>query len=488
MKNGVLLGMALWMTPCSVSWAQDPVAESPVMNVNPDEPRANDSKAGDDQALGTAAAATGVDIKEKKFTGSPITLKMRDADVNEVMRLISEASGFNIVLNPAVKGTVTVSLENVPWDQALEVVMTTLDLAAERNESVLKVMPREMLLKQKQQELENAKLSQVTAPRITRVFPLSYASPANIRDLLKQYSEPIGAGYVSPTILVDENTESIVIQDTAEGIDKAKKIIRLLDVQTPQVIIEAKVIDATESFTRSLDGKFDLGLGGLTASINGGLAGATSTAGSGGSATTSTAGATNTFKFGIGNTFSLNALLNYSEGDSKAKIISTPRVLVLSGKQAKITQGSNLAVKQTTMTNGQVVETTTFVPYNTSLNITPRATNDGSVLMKLDLSRDTVVIDQSGQSSVAPRNVTTEVIVDSGNTLVIGGVQSASESEASGGFPFLRKLPLLGWLFGKETSITDKNELMFFVTPRILNVKKTSIGDGSDAEGRSSKL
>jgi type IV pilus assembly protein PilQ len=385
---------------------------------------------------------------------------------------------------------VTVSLENVPWDQALEVVMTTLDLAAERNESVLRVMPRDMLLKQKQQDLDNAKLSQVSAPRITRVFPLSYASPPNIRDLLKQYSAPIGptAGYAPPTILVDDNTQSLVIQDTSEGIEKAKKIIRLLDVQTPQVIIEAKVIDATEGFTRSLDGKFDLGLGGLTASINGGLAGAASSSSGGSSSAAGSSGGANTFKFGIGNTFSLNALLNYSEGDSKAKVISTPRVLVLSGKQAKITQGSNLAVKQTTMTNGQVVETTTFIPYNTSLNITPRATNDGSVLMKLDLSRDTVVIDQNGQSSVAPRNVTTEVIVDSGNTLVIGGVQSTSETEASGGFPFLRKLPLLGWLFGKETSITDKNELMFFVTPRILNVKKTSISDGSESEGKSSKL
>ncbi len=429
-----------------------------------------------EDALGVAAAAADGGAG-KKFTGSPITLKMKDADVREVMRLISEASGFNVVLSPEVRGSVTVSLEEVPWDQALEVVLNTLGLVAERNESVLKIMPKEALLRQKQAEIEGQRVAKQGATRITRVFPVSYADPASLQGLLKQYATSIGqeTGGLAPVILVDQNTQSLIVQDTEEGIERVKKVIRLLDVQTPQVIIEAKVIDASEGFSRSLDGKFQVTAGQSSASINGGLAGATSPGTGGAGAAAGGSRNANTFRFGIGNTFSLNALLNYSEGENRAKVISTPRVLVLSGKQATITQGSNLAVRQVTaQANGTTLETINFVPYNTNLNVTPRATNDGSVFMKLSLSRDTVFTDTNGQTAVAPRNINTEVIVESGNTLVIGGVQSMSESENSAGFPFLRKIPILGWLFGSENSTNDKNELMFFVTPRILNSRGTT--------------
>jgi len=468
-----------------------PAEESPVMKVNPDEPSAAaDSKAADADALGTAASATAADSSGKKFTGSPITLKMKDADINEVLRLISDASGFNIVLNPAVKGTVTVSLENVPWDQALEVVMTTLNLAADRNDSVLRVMPRDMLIKQKQDEIDNQKLADQSAPRITRVFPLSYSEPSKLQALLKDYlsSQADKSQGIAAKVMIDDNTQSLIVQDTQAGLERVKKIIKLLDVQTPQVIIEAKVVDATESFSSSIDGKFQIDVGRFSGAINGGLAGAGAGGGSSGGTGTANNSGLNAFKFGIGSSLTLNALLNFSEGESKAKVISTPKVIVLSGKPARIVQGSNLAVKQVTQANGVTVETTTFVPYSTSLNITPRATNDGSVLMKLELSRDTVVTDQNGQASVAPRNINTELIVDSGNTLVIGGVQSSTEVGGSSGFPFLRKIPLIGWLFGKENSSSDRTELMFFVTPRILNVKRTAIGDGSDVDRGSRKL
>jgi type IV pilus assembly protein PilQ len=130
--------------------------------------------------------------------------------------------------------------------------------------------------------------------------------------------------------------------------------------------------------------------------------------------------------------------------------------------------------------NGITTITQSFIPYNTSLSVTPRATNDGSVFMKLNLQRDTVQTDASGANSTAPRNINTEVVVDSGNTLVLGGVQSTSESSGSRGFPFLRKIPLIGWLFGTESENNDKTELMFFVTPKILNVKKTALGDGGE--------
>jgi len=220
--------------------------------------------------------------REKKFTGSPITLKLKDADINEVMRLIGEASGFNVVVAPGVSGKVTVSLEDVPWDQALDVVMTTMNLAAERFESVLRVMPREVLLKEKQAILETERIASQTAPRITRIFPISYSDLTQLSNLLSGFlsTPPAGAGASGgaqtgapgaagtpgqsggaqgaalSSIQIDQNTQSLIVRDTSEGVERIRKMIALLDVQTPQIMIEAKVIDANESFVNTIDGKF----------------------------------------------------------------------------------------------------------------------------------------------------------------------------------------------------------------------------------------
>jgi type IV pilus assembly protein PilQ len=430
--------------------------------------------------------------KDKKFTGSPITLKLKDADINEVMRLIGEASGFNVVVSPGVSGKVTVSLEDVPWDQALDVVMTTMNLAAERSESVLRVMPRDVLIKEKQSLLDAEKIASQTAPRITRVFPISYSDLTQLSTLLNGFlstaqsagrSDQSASGLAS--IQIDQNTQSLIVRDTAEGVERVRKMIALLDVQTPQIMIEAKVIDASESFTHTIDGKFGINAGGSSLSINGATLAGAPTSGTGlapSSSAQSAAEGLNAVKFGIGSTFSLNAVLDYSEAENKAKVISSPRLMVLSGKTANITQGSSIAITVTTNTAAGSQTATSFIPYNTSLSVTPRATNDGSVFMKLNLQRDVVQADANNATSIAPRNINTEVVVDSGNTLVLGGVQSTSESSGSRGFPFLRKIPLIGWLFGKESENADKNELMFFVTPKIVNAKKTSLGEGGASE------
>ena len=439
---------------------------------------APDAKAKSEDPLSTITNSAA----NKKFSGSPITLNLKDADVHDVLRMISEASGFNIIIHPAVAGKVTVALDNVPWDQALDVVMTTLRLGAERSDSVLRVMPKDLLVQEKQAELDATRVASLSAPRITRVFPVSYSDLGQLSGILQSFSSAQnttgGASGIPALITTDPNTQSVVVRDTAEGVERMKKLIQLLDVQTPQIIIDSKVIDATEAFSKTIDGKFSVQSGSNSISINGAAA---ALGGSSGSGTGSPSNA-NTVKMGVGGAFSLNAILNYSEGENKAKVISSPKIMVLSGKTATITQGSNLAVKQSTATATGILETTTFVPYSTSLTVTPRAANDGSVFMKLNLTRDTVQTDASSNTSVAPRNINTEVIVDSGNTLVLGGVQSMSEIEASAGFPFLRKIPIIGWLFGQETATRDKTELMFFVTPRVLNLKRSGITDAEEGK------
>lgn len=168
-----------------------------------------------------------------------------------------------------------------------------------------------------------------------------------------------------------------------------------------------------------------------------------------------------------------------AEAENKLKVISSPRTVVLSGKQASITQAQTTAKTlitpgtSTSPATSQIVQVTA----NTKLSVTPRVTNDGSVFMKLDLTRDVLNVESDGTPAVEPRLLNTEVIVESGNTLVIGGVLNIDENEASSGMPVLRKLPLIGWLFGQENSIKTKSELMFFITPRILNQKKTALSD-----------
>ncbi|MBS1959649.1 MAG: type IV pilus secretin PilQ [Bdellovibrionales bacterium] len=447
-----------------------PIATKEISSVKMTASAAEDDN--DDSALETAARAS-----EKKFTGSPITLKLKDADVHEVLRLISEASGFNIVVHPAVNGRLTVSLERVPWDQALDVVLTTLKLAAERSQSVLRVMPREMLIAEKQAELEQKKISQSTAPRITRIFPISYVDLGQISSILTtfanaQNSGPGSAG-IPATIIVDQNTQSLIVRETADNIERIRKMIQLLDVQTPQVLIEGKVIEASSDFSKTLNGTF----GAMGTQFGGAFNGTTATLGNAsiGSVASSAGGGSFAATQGLSifdKPIFLNALLNFAEKESQAKIVSSPRTVVLSGKSASITQTKSVAVQSLSTVNTTSTQSLQTVSANTKLSVTPRVTNDGSVFMKLDLSRDIMDLTDPTKPAVNPRTMNTEVIVDSGSTLVIGGILNLDEGHVEQGMPFLRKLPLFGWLFGQETSTNTKSEVMFFVTPRVLNPRK----------------
>ena len=442
-----------------------------------------ENKIADKDAITTvmSAEATG------EFTGSPITLKLKDADVHEVLRMISETSGFNIVIHPSVQGKLTLSLDHVPWDQALDVVLTTLKLGAERNGSILRVMPREMLTKEKQDDIDQKKLIAVAAPRITRVFPISYADMSQLSTLLLSYansqnSAP-GSSGIPSTILVDANTQSLIVRDTAENVERIRKMIQLLDVQTPQVLIEAKTVEASEDFSKQLSGSIGFQTPGASGYLNKGGIGSAGLAGSAAAASgaASTGGSTknNGFVLGIANALGIAANLDYAESLSKAKIVSSPKTVVLSGKSSSINQVTAYSFTNTNAGSAGVAATsqTVSASASTKLDVTPRVTNDGSVFMKLSLSRDVLNLQNPTAPIAEPRTLSTEVIVESGNTLIIGGVLNMDETASEQGIPFLRKIPILGALFGSDTLIRNKRELMFFITPRILNQSKTKIGN-----------
>lgn len=444
------------------------------------------------------------------FSGKPITLQVRNADIGDILRLISEASGFNIVMGDDVKGKLTISLVDVPWDQALDVVLHTMKLGAERNNNLLRVVTLTSLTQEKQQEVQAKNAAMAASPRVMKIFPISYADPNALMQLLQKFGSvqtasggplPPGLGTASSssstnttittanttTIQVDLRTNSIVVQDIPENIEKMAKLIKILDTATPQVLIDAKVIEATEDFSKTLGGS--IGAGGTGSNqFFGGFNGSNPIdplIGSPGVFANGAAiAAGNTSSFGFSPNLSfipglsrLNAVLSMGETENNVKVITSPKLVVLNKQSASVTQSTPVGLPQNTVSNGTVSQTIQVAQANISLNVTPTVTNDGSVQLQLNLERDvpaTIAGATSGQA-VATRNLQTQVLVDSGSTLVIGGVYSMQVTHSASGFPVLRNIPILGFLFGNTQDDTQRSELFFFITPRILNPKEAGL-------------
>jgi type IV pilus assembly protein PilQ len=437
---------------------------------------------------------------------------VRDADVTDVFRLIAESSGFNIVLGEDVKGKITMSVEGVPWDQALDVILHTQKLGAERNNNILRIVSLANLTSEKQAELSAKVASEASAPRVTRVFPISYAKLGDLVTVLTKFSSSTSgtsavagasaAGGAATTVVqADERTNSIIVRDIPENIERVKKLIEILDTQTPQVLIESKIVEATESFSNSIGGQLGFGnsnsntqffssfaggdpidplfANGTSAPVFGSGAAAS---GAGSSSSGSSGGSTPGGSFGVSpqlaflpSSIRLNALLNLSESQSDIKIISAPRTVVLDKESASIVQSTPVQVPALTSTQNGPVSTSTIAQANLSLNVIPTITNEGSVIMQLNVSNDVPFPLAGGSQAVANRNITTRVLVESGSTLVMGGIYTINRSINSAGFPFLRNIPIIGALFGSETKQDQRTELFFFITPRILNLKEAGV-------------
>jgi type IV pilus assembly protein PilQ len=272
-----------------------------------------------------------------------------------------------------------------------------------------------------------------------------------------------------------------------------KKLVEILDTQTPQVMIEAKVIEATEGFSKSLTGSLGVGNPGTNsylASFAGGnpvdsLIGSPGVFANGTavSSQSSPAGGTPNGTFGISPQISfipgvsrLNALLSWGESESQLKIVSSPKTVVLNKQKATIVEGTPVLVPgSTTVAGVGTVATTTVQSANVSLSVKPTVTNDASVLLDLTVTKDIPVSLPGGNQGIGNRNINTLVLVESGTTLVIGGIYTMQSNKSSSGFPILRKIPILGALFGSDSENTDRSELFIFVTPRILNPKEAGL-------------
>lgn len=488
--------------------ANDPVPESPTV-ATPPAPTADPIAPAPVQAEDTTTTgASGklqsfVEAKEtRKFTGKPITVQVKEAELSDVFRLIAEASGFNIIVGEDVKGKITLSLIDVPWDQALDVILHTKQLGAERNNNILRIVTLTNLTQEKQAEMSAKKASEATAPRITQIFPISYADIKELAKVLGQLassnsSPDLGSqgggganGKQDPNavqiIQTDERTNSIIVRDLPENIERMKKIVEMLDTQTPQVMIEAKIIEANEDFAKSINGS--VGFAGLSwgSSMAGnsagnsllgapnaatGLGGVFATGADMGKATgpSATQGASGLFALGkpvsfIGGIKALSAMLNIGESEHQLRILTAPKLVVQNKVMANVESSEPVLVSRPVSQNGNVIQATEVISAKIGMQVTPTVTNNNNVILDLNIQRG-----YPSKDGVSDRTMKTKVVVESGVTLVIGGIYTVSKENTASGFPFLRKIPIIGALFGSESETNKRSEIFIFVTPRILN-------------------
>jgi type IV pilus assembly protein PilQ len=408
----------------------------------------------------------------KVYTGKKITLDFKDADIDNILRLFAEVSDLNIITTEDVKGTVTVRLVDVPWDQAFDIILQSKNLGVERIGNVWRIAPLERMRAERKLRAEATKATEEVEPLVTDIMPISYGN-----------AEEIGTKGVKPilsdrgSVVVDERTNTLIVTDIQANVEKAKSLVRTLDAQTPQVLIQGKVIEANLDFGRELGIQWG---GSFQANVENGT---TTTAGdspAGGDWAVNLpaavgSGAGGAIEFAIANltnTRYLQARISALETKGQGKIISSPRVTTLDNTEASIEQGLRIPYLKLTE---EGTATTDFIEANLKLTVTPHVTADGHIKMELIISKDTP--DQSitvqGVPSIDKKEVKTEVLVKDGEVVVIGGIYTYEKTGTIDAVPLFYKIPLLGWLFQKRTKDDTKRELLIFIAPRIVQPRRT---------------
>lgn len=399
----------------------------------------------------------------RSYTGRRVTLEFADADVRKIFQLLAEVSGKNFVLGDDVTGNISLKLVNVPWDQAFSIILETKDLDSREEGNVLTIKKKGRFKSQAEQELEIKKTLAKGIELKTETFTVNYSTVAEIAGQFEKLKTS-DRGQIS----TDARTNKVIVKDTPQALDDMRHLLSQLDVPERQVMIEARIVEASSTFTRSLgvnwgmhyrDGSASFaGINQMDTSF-GGLASAAPTTGASG-----TAGSSVGISFGtLASNISLDLRLNAAASAGLVKIISSPKVATLNHKTAKISQGQQIPYQNTTATTGAV---TAFVAATLSLEVTPHINANGTIIMKIDAKNDA-----PGTGSPPPINTkqaTTELLLKDGETTVIGGIFVDSETDGDDGVPYLMDVPLLGNLFKSNAKSKTKTELLIFITPRIL--------------------
>jgi type IV pilus secretin PilQ/predicted competence protein len=441
-----------------------------------------------DQPTPVTAAPGQMSSTGLKYTGEPISVNLKDVDLRDFFRLIHEISGLNVVVDPAVKGTLTIVLDNVPWDQALDIVLRNNDLDKQLDGNVLRIATKETLQKEAEENRDLAKAQAEAADVVTTTRVLSYAKASTLVTTLKKFLSSRG------DIIADDRSNTLIIRDIPSTLPVLDNLLRQLDQKSQQVEIEARVVAANRSFARDIGTQF--GFAGANPKLSNIFSGASGVGtspvirnfpplpappvivGTGGATTTSgsiplvtnlgasvpTSGIT--YSFSSPN-MALDMIITASEQKGVGKLLSKPKIITQNNQKATVKQGTKIPV-QTIVNNTVSVQ---FVDAVLELDVTPQITADGTVYMDVTVENDQ--IDQAiprvqGIPAIDTQSAETKVTVNDGATVVIGGIIVTQQSTTIQQVPLVGSVPVLGNLFKHTTVSSTSQELLFFLTPRIL--------------------
>jgi len=415
---------------------------------------------------GTGYATTEIATQEQQFTGEPITLTLKDADIKDVLKTFSVLTDLNIVLDPGVRGSVTVELREVPWDQALDLILriNNLDYVLENN--VLRVAPISKLAQEKSARAAFAIELEKARPLKTVLKPISYSKASDIASLLSSDSYLLST---RGSVTVDERTNTLILRDVVDRIDGILRLIDSLDLPTPQVVIEGRIVETTRQFSRALGVSW--GFSGIMDAEHGNDTGLRfpNSIGIEGTVDLPAGNPVLGMTFGdILNTFNLDFLLMAAENDGFAKVVSTPRVTTQNLQSASIRSGLQIPVQ--TVANNTV--TVQYVDATLRLEVTPQITAEGTVNLEINIKKQRPAPEFAvvgGQNApIFTRDAQTELLVRDGGTTVIAGIYEIKEGQNENRIPGMYKIPIFGWLFKNKSISRDHDELLIFVTPRIV--------------------
>lgn len=448
--------------------------------------------------------------KTQTYTGNKISLDFQDIEVRRVLQLLADFTGINMVAADTVQGNITLRLKDVPWDQALDIVLKTKNLDKRRNGNVIWIAPIPELIKSEEDEAKAIAQSIKLAPIQSEYIKLSYAKAADILKLIEESRDGKGAvsnrttssdslaleSLLSPrgSAVADTRTNTLIVNDTAVNIDKIRKMIDLLDVSVKQVMIEARIVRASTDFTKEMGVKWGILSQGITSNndlLVGGsdttlwnLREPTKNSDTGGwtydierpdnlnvDLGAVTPGASR-IAFGLISLsdFMLDLELSAVQADGYGEVISTPKVMTADKQAAKIESGTKIPYTSSSGGGANAVPKTEFIDATLSLDVTPSITPDGKVMMKLNITKDAPSTPTpTGQLTISKNSIDTNVLVDNGETVVLGGIFEQENISSQTKVPFLGDIPYIGRLFRRDLKTDNKRELLIFVTPRIVN-------------------
>ena len=447
----------------------------------------------------TAEAGSDLFSETKEYEGQRLTLNFQDIETRAVLQLLAETSGRNIVVSDTVQGNVTLRLRNVPWDQALDIVMTTKGLDMRQNGNVIIVAPAEEIAARETADLEAQQAISELEPLYSEFLQVNYAKASDLSALISGEGGS-GNSMLSDrgSIAVDDRTNTLLIQDTGERLQDIRRMVTILDVPIKQVLIESRIVIVNDDFSRDLGVRlgvsaFNQGSVGELSAISGTGAGTDHiittyldnladpasttlleypTLGNRYNVNVPIADAAGRFALAILEAdYLIDLELTALEAEGRGEIVSTPRVITANQKEASIEQGVEIPYQQSASSGATTIQ---FKKAVLSLTVTPQITPDNNIIMDLRVHKDNVgaIISTGGLGGTVPsidtRAIETQVLVKDGQTIVLGGIYETERRETINKVPFLGDIPILGNLFKSKQRTDNKAELLIFVTPRIL--------------------